>query len=894
MLLTIIGIFFGISVAANVHALSGEPDGHFAVWAAAGAVGGVGLLFGLRAWVRRRVRSAFAGSPRVTDYERRDTMTYSTFLLALAGWGGARVSVPAAYLLAAAFCAAQALHLYFTFRRDGRGGAPSPTGRLTLLFLVSGMAALVYEIAWQKALFAAFGVNIESITIVVSLFMFGLGVGSLVGGYASQKLPRRLPHLFVACEAAIGLFGLASLPLIDAVASRTLHLSLAGVTWAVYALLGLPTMLMGATLPVLVTYLQRHYKNVGRSVGRLYFVNTLGAALACLLTVDVLFVFVGKQAVVAVAAGLNFLVAGLAAAHVRRLGRGAPAGEAGRLAEAADEGRAGGVDEGAPPTPARRLSLPLPLVLVVSALTGYFSLSQQILWVRAVGYQAQGAPQAFGHTLGVFLLGLAFGARRGERFCSRGRGHPLTYLAGLLLLGAVVYHASVPLFAQANVASKAVGLLASYALVGVVAFLFGNVLPVISHFGIAPDGDVGRRLSWIYAANVVGATAGPLLTGMVLLDRYTLQQNVLFLSVAPALLAALLYLAAPSPPRAKAGLAGLSLAAAAALAVTHEPSYDRLFEKLRYGPRVGAKPRHRRVLQNRSGVIAVEPDEQAGDVIFGGGAYDGRFSLDPGSDTNGIRRAYMIAALHPDPAEVLEIGLSSGSWTWALAAYDKVRRLTVVEINPGYPEVIKDYDARHRSVLTNPKVELAYDDGRRWLNRHPDRAFDFILMNTTFHWRANITNLVSQEFLTLAKRHLKPGGVIYYNATGSDDVAYTAARVFRHVTRFGSFVAASDRPFALDEAEKRANFARFLDAGRPVLDPEDPRHRAALGAMLRADLTDVAPALLGRGDLRLITDDNMLTEFKRVSDKNAFGYLYRVYDPDVAWPAFRNRLLTAR
>src|SRR6266542_57643 len=94
---------------------------------------------------------------------------------------------------------------------------------LALLFLVSGFAALIYQIVWQRVLFTAFGVNIESITIIVAVFMFGLGVGSLVGGRLSRRFPQHLPQLFLVCEIAIGLFGLGSLPLIRAVSALTLH-----------------------------------------------------------------------------------------------------------------------------------------------------------------------------------------------------------------------------------------------------------------------------------------------------------------------------------------------------------------------------------------------------------------------------------------------------------------------------------------------------------------------------------------------------------------------------------------------------------------------------------------------------------------------------------------------
>jgi spermidine synthase len=267
----------------------------------------------------------------------------------------------------------------------------------------------------------------------------------------------------------------------------------------------------------------------------------------------------------------------------------------------------------------------------------------------------------------------------------------------------------------------------------------------------------------------------------------------------------------------------------------HGILYSNMLEKLLHGPRFHSKPRFNHMVQNRSGIITVQPDPH-GDIVYGGGGYDGRFNLDPVLDSNGIRRGYMIAALHANPVDVLEIGLSSASWAWVLAAYDKIKRLTIVEINPGYPQIIALYDDDHQAVLVNPKVALHFDDGRRWLNRHPDQRFDFILMNTTFHWRSNITNLVSQEFLGLAKQHLKPGGVIYYNTTGSPDIIYTAARVFRHVITYGTFVAASDAPFVLTEEQKLANFSAFHDRGTPLFDASRLAWQEAAVAMARTAL----------------------------------------------------------
>jgi spermidine synthase len=120
------------------------------------------------------------------------------------------------------------------------------------------------------------------------------------------------------------------------------------------------------------------------------------------------------------------------------------------------------------------------------------------------------------------------------------------------------------------------------------------------------------------------------------------------------------------------------------------------------------------------------------------------------------------------------IGLGSGSWAQVVANQPHVEQLTVVEINPGYLKLIPQYPAV-ASLLGNPRVRIIIDDGRRWLVRSPGQRFDAIVMNTTLHWRNHVSNLLSVDFLRLARQHLNLGGVLFYNITGSEDAMATGS-----------------------------------------------------------------------------------------------------------------------
>jgi predicted membrane-bound spermidine synthase len=187
-----------------------------------------------------------------------------------------------------------------------------------LLFFVSGAAALIYQVCWQRLLFESIGVDMDSVTIIVSTFMLGLGVGSLAGGELADRYPDRSLEMFALAELTTALFGFCSPALIRSAGAVAVHHSAAAIAAMNFGLLLIPTMLMGATLPVLVTRTVRLNRNLGVSVGVLYCSNTLGAALGAALTGLVALYYMGLTATVDLAAVLNIAVAALAWVTLRR------------------------------------------------------------------------------------------------------------------------------------------------------------------------------------------------------------------------------------------------------------------------------------------------------------------------------------------------------------------------------------------------------------------------------------------------------------------------------------------------------------------------------------------------------------------------------------------------
>lgn len=180
-----------------------------------------------------------------------------------------------------------------------------PSFWIYFVFFLSGFSALLYQLIWQRILFSIYGINIESVTVVVTAFMLGLGLGSLMGGFLSKKAKLPILLLFGGIEVAIGVYGFFSLMIFDWVGSWTLGLTPLKTAFITFLLVLFPTLLMGCTLPLLVAHFVLQSGNVGKTVGTLYFVNTLGASVASFVAVFYIFGTIGLLASTYLAASLN-------------------------------------------------------------------------------------------------------------------------------------------------------------------------------------------------------------------------------------------------------------------------------------------------------------------------------------------------------------------------------------------------------------------------------------------------------------------------------------------------------------------------------------------------------------------------------------------------------------
>jgi len=712
----------------------------------------------------------------------------------------------------------------------------------------------MYQISWQRSLFLLFGINIESVTIVVTAFMFGLGVGALAGGLLTKV--RRVPLLlaFAVIELAAAVFGAFSLSVFELAGEAGLNSGPVENAIRVMAILVIPTALMGASLPVLSEFFIRLTGNVGRSVGTLYFANTLGAGFACFLVAILMFPEFGLRATIMTAAALN-LLAGCAALIVYRR-----------------KGQSGASDNPAaipPPLPEHDGQGRVGIVSTIVFVSGFIALSQEILWFRIASFASENQAAAFALTLGAVLIGIAIGARRAEQLCYQTPDdHRRLWQTVMITIGcaSVIGFVSIGLTAHSANWGPVWGAVLMI-VVGVTFALWGAVLPLCGHLGIPANEHAGFRFGIVYMSNVIGSAVGSLLTGYVLLNHFGIESaSIIMVSLGLALALGIAFFGNFNKVRS-AWVFGVMLLVCVGLSDTlFDDFYGRLLSKENRAvlPNVSA------VVENRNGVIVI--DEK--DRVFGGGVYDGVVSVDLVKDVNGIIRPYSLSLWHPRPKHVLALGLSMGAWAQVLASHPDVESLTIVEINPGYLNLIPDHP-EVASLLSNPKVKIVADDARRWLRRHPDRKFDAIVQNTTISYVAFTTNTLSREYLNIIRPHLNEGGVFLYNVTSSARAMKTGCAAFKDGYRYFNALVLSDRAIPVDFDRLRQVLNTYRIDNRPVFDPGLASSHNKLERIVNLGQVKFGDKIFGRDALepcheilkrtarnKPMTDDNMGIEWR--------------------------------
>jgi spermidine synthase len=653
------------------------------------------------------------------------------------------------------------------------------SSRAAFLFVVllSGAAALIYEVLWLRVLTLSMGHTTAAVGTVLAAFMGGLALGAWLGGQRAANLtPQRALRTYAALEAAIAVCALA-LPF----ASASLQPALAwaynngegGVAFDLarlalsLLLIVIPATAMGATYPIAVRAFAVDDSSAATYASRVYAANTIGAALGAALGGFVLLPLLGMRGATFVGMAMN----GLAAATALGL----------KIRTRFDF-----LPRPEKVEPGSNFHLLAALALGVS---GFVALVYEVIWTRILAMVLGPTTYAFSAMLVAFIVGLAIGASVAAALLPRTR-HPGAWLGGVLIAGAgasltmALFVDRLPLVMAAAVTQPETtfGSIATLQIaVGIAMQLpltiaLGATFPLaIAH--VAPDTtDVTRSVGVVYATNTVGAIAGALAGSFLLIPAFGLQTS-LRLAAALTCTTGGVVLSRTMPHRA-GRVAALTTAAAGILAAILLPQWNQ--ERLangayRYAPALAAGNLE---IGLEAGQLLYYREGAAGTVsvrqLPGARslAIDGKVDASNAEDMLTQKLlAHLPLLLHPDPRQVLVIGLGSGV-TLGSALRHPIDRATVLEMSPEVVAASALFENENRRALSDPRTRLVVGDGRSHLLLSADR-YDVIISEPSNPWMAGVAALFTREFFTAARARLGPGGILCqwahtYNISDAD------------------------------------------------------------------------------------------------------------------------------
>ncbi len=735
--------------------------------------------------------------------------------------------------------------------------------RIAALLFLSGAGSLVLEVTWSRMLKLVFGSTTLAASTVLVAYMAGLGIGGLLGGRFAARVRRPLA-LYALFEGAIGVYALV-VPF--AVAGYgALHASLFGALafWPaalvrfalVLVLLLLPTVAMGATLPVLVSAVVTEDGTFARRTGLLYGLNTLGAMTGTLLTTFVLFPALGLRWTNAAGAALD-IAAGLGAYALSRSGRATAASPTSRAEQARPLRSSGVAASGI-------------AILGAYGVVGFTSLVYEVSWTRALAMACGSSVHAFAAMLAAFLAGIALGSLAVRRWADRLPDATLAFGLGLIALGVAalgtlagfrfVPGATLRLYTVLGAGSNGSLLGAGFA-VSILAMIaptlvLGALFPLAGRALDAAGREPGAAVGTLYFANTLGAAAGAFAAGFVLVPRFGLAVSMTAMVALDLAAGAVVLLAGraspggPSPGGASSAPTGFTrrftrgvavaacIVAGAVLVV--QPGWDRdaMTRGGYYRPRnavdVGVAPRPLPGLTPEEIVFYEDGVGSTISVHRGPGNLDLRTNGKPDASLADMKTQVLIAhvpALFGRPAHdrALVVGLASGASAGSLALHP-FRQIDVVEIEPAAERASHFFDAFNNRPLARPGLNLVLDDGRSLLARS-HAAYDVIVSEPSNPVITGVSNLFTREFFAAAHGALRPGGQLcqWVQLYGMDEAALRS--IFAAIT--GEF------PYVYGFLYAREYPDLILLARDRPLGPDDVPRWDALPAAVRADLQRV-------------------------------------------------------
>ncbi|MGA1795367.1 MAG: fused MFS/spermidine synthase [bacterium] len=671
-------------------------------------------------------------------------------------------------------------------------------------FFLSGLTGLIYEILWTRMIIKIIGGAPFAVSIVLTIFMGGMGLGSYLAGRFIDRIkePLSLVKLFGALELAIGAYALL-IPLL-LIAFEPLQAVLYNGFFShfiIYHLLTfmvctvilcIPVICMGATLPILCRFYVDRLSHLGTHAGRLYGLNTIGAAFGSLLCGFWLINLWGVVGTLVFAVLVNVMI-GISCLMV---GYKAKVQYAGAAQKTSDRMK----------TPPKNETENKPSshtiegksALVIFAVSGFCAMACEVIWTRLLGLIVGPTTYSFTIVLVTFITGLALGSMIFGYYADKVKNcmHLLlfTQIAAAILILAVsqLLGGSQMFFSKLIFTFKDQFALLSLSK-AVILFIFmilptlcfGATFPLVGKIYTQSVSEVGYAIGFAYMLNTVGSLLGPFCAGFLLIPLAGKELSlgmIAFLQLGTSLVIAGVLL-----KNKREGIRQFALIAVPALAglilCFYYPSWNhQQFSKGRYhrfdqimediastgwvktffqGSRVPSSTEQGELVYYGDGIGGFTTVARYTDA-FGNPQYTMANSGKPDASTHGDMHTQTLSAhfpmlFHKDPKAVMVVGLASGI-TAGEVLYYPVEKLDILEISDQVVAASHFFTPWNNGVLSNPKTDLIIQDGRAHLQL-TRQNYDVIISEPSNPWMAGLAALFTGDFFSLAKDRLNDDGI---------------------------------------------------------------------------------------------------------------------------------------
>lgn len=639
-----------------------------------------------------------------------------------------------------------------------------------ILFLLSGLISLVFQVSWLKMLVPIFGNTVWAVGTLLTAFMAGLALGSLLFGRIADRTGSPL-RIYGLLEGFIGIYGLLTLVIFSKL--HLLYIPLYGMSGGDNLLMGMikfilalvillpPTICMGATLPLLARQFSPDSESAGTGIGFLYTINTFGAVLGTFICGFFLIPMTGLQNTVIIAAVVNFIIMGFIFLVTRgERARFDTKGLFKRTTVDADPRKKGN------------------WVLRVYFLCGFTALSYEVIWNRILTLHLGSSVYAYSIMLAIYLTGITLGAAVMSAMLKRIKRPVLAFAIVQIALAfdviliinqfgglSEVLGTMGELLAGQSYFSFIMTLISSTMQVLILpTVLMGATFPLAVRLFVRHDAEVGSETGRLYAVNTTGTILGSFAAGFLILPLLGAQKGLVLTAGVNLVLGIFLLFKEPLPVKRAIFK---RFAAASLLVVLFLGGYVILTFPNQVILSAGVFQDDGR---DKVTVLAFEEDVYATVTVEEREGVKGKWRQ---VSLNGVNVAgtsselfsiqklqgHLPLLLHKDPRSVLHIGFGSGGTAWAVSRYP-VEKITIAEISRSIIDKASKYFGMvNHGVLEDPRVEVVFTDGRNKVLADT-QTYDVILSDSIHPRFSGNGSLYTYDYYQLLKKRLKPGGLV--------------------------------------------------------------------------------------------------------------------------------------